>query len=73
MIVVSGTKCNASDLSDEFEFQTLSSLVEEQDSGVGLELQGAGGNDPSDGTLGQGGLVTMVDDMLCGELPAKPV
>ena len=73
LMVVSGTKCDTSDMSYEFEFR---SLVEGQGTGGSLEMQVADGAGPSDGTLGHDAVVTVVDDMLCGELPglpAKPV
>ena len=74
--VVRETNGDDSDMSGEFEFHSLKSLVDGQDTGIKLEMQVVGGAGPSYGTSEHDAVVMVGDDMTCGELPelpAKPV
>ena len=73
--IVRETSVDDSDMSGEFEFHSLKSLVDGQDGGIKLELQVVEGAGLNDGVSGHDAMV-IGGDGPCGdlpELPAKPV
>ena len=73
--IVRETSVDDSDMSGEFEFHSLKSLVDGQDAGIKLELQVVEGAGLNDGVSGHDAMV-IGGDGPCGdlpELPAKPV